>query len=101
MSQKNSEKFMEAWSWLLLGTILAKMDPRKIEKTEGCFIKGIDFCNELKIKPLYALGHLYLGQLYLNAGEKEKAIETLKKAEGMFQKMEMNYWLTLTRKALA
>jgi len=48
-----------------------------------------------------ALGHLYLGQLYMTAGEKEKAIEPLKKAEGLFEKMEMDYWLTRTRNTLA
>ena len=48
-----------------------------------------------------ALGHLYLGPLYLDAGEKEKAIENLEKAEGMFEKMGIDYWLTRTQKALA
>jgi len=101
LSQKNNEKLMEGWSRLLLGTILGKTEPRKIEKAEGCLLKGVEICTELRIKPYYALGHLYLGQLYLNAGEKEKAGENLKKAEGMFQEMGMDYWLTQTRKALA
>jgi len=101
LSQKNNEKFIEGWSWLLLGTILGKTAPRKIEKAEECILKGIESSQELRTKPYYALGHLYLGQLYLNAGEKEKAGEPLKKAEGMFQKMEMNYWLGKAQEVLA
>ena len=43
----------------------------------------------------YWLGwiHLNFGELYLNAGDKEKALENLKKAEGVFQEMGMDYWL--------
>jgi hypothetical protein len=39
--------------------------------------------------------------LYANADQKEKALETLKKAETMFQEMSMDYWLAETRKVLA
>ncbi len=101
LSQKNNEKAMEGWSWLLLGTILGKTAPRKIEKAERCLLKGIDICKELRLKPFYALGHLYLGQLYLDAGEKEKAGERLKKAEEMFLEMGMDYWLGKAREDLA
>ena len=55
---------------------------------------------ELKIKAYYPLAHLFLGELYLNAGEKEKAIDNLKKAEEMFREMGMDYWLTRMQKAL-
>jgi hypothetical protein len=34
-----------------------------------------------------------LGELDLNTGKTEKAIENLKRAEGMFLKMGMDYWL--------
>ena len=34
-----------------------------------------------------------MGELYLNTGEKEKAGDNLKKAEGMFREMGMDYWL--------
>jgi hypothetical protein len=36
--------------------------------------------------------------LYANADQKEKALETLKKAETMFQEMGMDYWLAETRR---
>jgi len=101
LSQKNNEKALEAESWLLLGTILGKTEPLEINKAEGCILKGIEICKELKIKAYYALVHLYLGELYLNAGEKEKAIDNLKKAEGMFGEMGMDYWLGKAQEVLA
>lgn len=100
LSQKNNEKSIEGLSWLLLGTISGKTEPRKINKAEGYILKGIEICKELGTKPNYAAGYLCLGQLYLNAGEKEKAIDNLKKAEGMFREMGMDYWLTKTREVL-
>jgi class 3 adenylate cyclase/tetratricopeptide (TPR) repeat protein len=96
LSQKNNEKVLEGWSWLLLGRILGKTEPSQIDKAEECILKGIEILEILKIKASYSLGYLYLGELYLNAREKEKAKNNLKKAEGMFQEMGMDYWLAIT-----
>ncbi len=101
LSQKNNEKVVEAGSWLLLGTIMGKAAPIEINKAEGCILKGIEIYKALKIKAYHSLGYLYLGQLYLNAGETEKAMDKLKKAEGMFRDMGMEYWLAKTREVLA
>ena len=100
LSQKNNEKQVEALSWLLLGTILGKTKPLEIDKAEEFILKGIEICKELKTKATYSRGYLYLGQLYLNGGKKEKAIDNLKKAEGMFEEMGMDYWLGKTQEIL-
>jgi hypothetical protein len=92
-SQENNEKLIEAGSWLLLGTILGKAVPQEITKAEGCILKGIEIYKELKTKANYPLGNLYLSEIYLNGGKKEKAIDNLKKAEGMFREMGMDGWL--------
>ena len=55
---------------------------------------------ELKVKPYQAEGYLYLGELYADTGQKEKALETLNKAEGMFRQMGMDYWVARTEKVL-
>jgi len=41
-----------------------------------------------------------LGELYEGTGQNEKALENLKKAEGMFQEMGMDYWLGKTHEVL-
>jgi len=93
LSQKNKEKWIEGLSWCLLGTILGKTQPLEINKAEEFILKGIEICRELKARPHCSIGYLDLSQLYLNAGAKEKALENLRKAEGMFQEMGMEGWL--------
>ena len=55
---------------------------------------------ELKVKPYAAQGHLALGELYADMGQKEKALGALKKAQSMFREMDMDYWLRKTQNAL-
>jgi len=93
LSQKYDEKQIEGMSWVLLGTILVKEEPQEINKAVECILKGIEICKELRLKAHYSVGHLSLGQLYLNAGQEGKAMDNLKKAEGMFREMGMDYWL--------
>ena len=84
-----------------LGRILGRTEKQQISKAEEYILHGMKILDELKMKPWYALGYFYLGELYVNAGQKEKALENLKKAEAMFQKMGMDYWLAETGKVLA
>ena len=84
-----------------LGYILGRTEKPQIQKAEECILQGIKILDELKLKPQYAWGYFYLGELYANAGQKKKAIENLKEAETMFQEMGMDYWLVETRKVLA
>jgi tetratricopeptide (TPR) repeat protein len=101
LSQKNNEKHIEGWSWLLLGMIIGKTEPLEINKAEECILKGIEIGKELRIRAHYSLGHLYLGELYLNGGKREKGIDNLKKAEGMFREMGMDYWLGKAQEVLS
>jgi len=54
----------------------------------------------LKIKTFYNQGYLFLGELYADIGQKDLALENLKKAESMFQEMGMDYWLRKTQEVL-
>ena len=45
-------------------------------------------------------GYLFLGELYADTGERDKALENLNKAEAMFQEMGMDYWLRKTQEVL-
>ncbi len=101
LSEKNNGKDVEGLSRSLLGRILGKENPMQIERAEEFILKGIEILKGLKIRALYSQGYLFLGELYLNAGKKEKALENLKRAEGMFREMGMDYWLGKTQELLA
>jgi class 3 adenylate cyclase/tetratricopeptide (TPR) repeat protein len=101
LSQKNNEKHLEGLSWMGLGLILVRTETSQIHKAEEYILQGMKILDEFKLRPDYARGYFYLGELYANAGQKEKALENLKKAETMFQEMGMDYWVGRTRKVLA
>ena len=43
---------------------------------------------------------MFLGEVYAASGRQEEALEHLKEAETLFEKMGMNYWLGKTREVL-
>jgi tetratricopeptide (TPR) repeat protein len=100
LAQTNHEKYFEGESWLQLGRTVGKMEESQIDKAEEYILQGMKVLDDLETKPAYAVGCLTLGELYLDAGRKEKALENLKKAGAMFQKMGMDYYLTRTTKLL-
>jgi tetratricopeptide (TPR) repeat protein len=83
-----------------LGSTLGKMEGSQLHKAEEYILQGMKILDELETKPAYAQGYLSLGGLYADAGQKEKALENLKKAERMFQEMGMDYWLANTKNLL-
>ena len=93
-------KWYEGRSWIQLGRIIGKTDKSRIDKAEEHILQGMKILDELKLKPFYALGYGSLGELYADAGQKEKALENLKKAEGMFREMGMDFWLAKTQEVL-
>jgi class 3 adenylate cyclase/tetratricopeptide (TPR) repeat protein len=100
LSQKNKEKHIEGMSWELLGRILGKTNISQRLKAEEYILKGIKILEELGVKPWASQGYLFLGELYADAGQKEKAMEHFKKAEERFQEMGMHYWLVRTQEFL-
>jgi tetratricopeptide (TPR) repeat protein len=61
--------------------------------------EAIKFCEQCgtKLELVYAPGYFYLGEHYSETGRPEAALEKLRMAEELFQKMGMDYWLTKTR----
>ncbi|MFO7985483.1 MAG: adenylate/guanylate cyclase domain-containing protein [Desulfatiglandaceae bacterium] len=98
--QKNGERYGQGQSLLQLGRTLGKMESPATKKAEEHILQGLKILDELETKPAYAVGCLNLGELYLDAGLKEKALVNLKKAEEMFRKMGMDYWLGKVRESL-
>ncbi|MFQ5976420.1 MAG: guanylate cyclase, partial [Candidatus Hydrothermarchaeales archaeon] len=100
LSQKNHEKWYEGFAWIQLGRILGKAKKSQYDKAEESILQGIKILDELKLKPLYAQGYLFLGELYADTGQQDKALESMKKAEEMFREMGMDYWLAKTQEVL-
>ena len=99
IAQKNHQHG-EGGVLIVLGRIFGKSDPPLTEKAEEFFLRGIKILKELKLKIYYVPGYYYLGELYADTDQKEKAVETLKKAARTFREMEMDYWLEKTQKLL-
>jgi class 3 adenylate cyclase/tetratricopeptide (TPR) repeat protein/ribosomal protein L40E len=100
LSRKNTEKTWEGLALVGLGRVLGKKKPLQTEKVEKYFHEGLAILQDQKIKPWYAHGRMFLGEFYLDMGKKEKALENLKEAEGLFQEMGMDYWLGRTREIM-
>ncbi|MFC1863650.1 hypothetical protein ACFL1Z_06825, partial [Thermodesulfobacteriota bacterium] len=99
LSQKNNEKTIEGAAWISLGRVLGKKGPSEFIKAEEYIMKGVKMVSELKIRPHLSRGYLYLGDLYNQIGQKNEASKYLKKAEGMFKEMEMDYYIHKTQDA--
>ncbi|MCX5852735.1 MAG: AAA family ATPase [Deltaproteobacteria bacterium] len=103
ISRECSAKNVEGIARVLLGYMMEEMTPAIIEKAQRQIRHGIAILEELKSKPLSAVGYLHLGEFLANAGRKDEALESLKKAEALYREMEItpqNYWLTRTQDAL-
>ena len=100
LSEQNDENSVLGYSKIWLGRVLGKVNLAKRDKANELIMQGIKLLDDLKIKPWSSQGYLFLGELYLNTGKRDKAIENLKRAEGMFLKMGMDYWLGKTQEVL-
>ena len=101
ISQNNNEKHLEGASWAFLGRILGKTDLIQSDTAAEYILKGIKILEDLKIKPWCAEGHLYLGELYVDTGNREDALNNLRKAESMFQEIGMGHYLSKTQEILS
>jgi tetratricopeptide (TPR) repeat protein len=104
ISQECNGKPPEGMAWVLLGCMVEEMTPDIIEEAEQQIRHGISIWEELKLKLWSPVGYLHLGEFLANAGRKEEAMESLKKAEALYQEMEItseSHWLTRTKDAMA
>jgi len=77
-----------------------KRSKSKTANGEELILKGIKILDESKLKALSAPGYHYLGELYADSGQNDKALETLKTAKRLFREMGMNYWLNKTQEVV-
>ena len=80
---------------------MARNDELKIETAAESILEGIHILEDRKIKPWYSIGYYILSMLQVHRGEMGQARIHLNKAEEMFKKMGMDYWLELIRQSRA
>jgi tetratricopeptide (TPR) repeat protein len=101
LSTANSEKHHEGLSRIWFGRILAKKDHMQMDGAEESFLRGIRILEDIQVRPWASEGYLLLGEFYSDRGEREKALHNIRKAESMFQEMDMDYWVARTHAVLA
>jgi len=89
-----------SFSRSLIGKTLSKINPSQFKESEQTILDAIKIAQDIESRPAIAFGHLCLGEIYADSGQKEKARENLKKAEAMYQDMKMGLWLGKTREIL-
>jgi hypothetical protein len=91
---------IEGTGRIWLGRAMFKEDASTYAQAEATLLQGMQICEELGMMPICAEGCLFLGELYVDAGEKPKAWEQLGRAQSMFREMGMDYWLSKTQTLL-
>lgn len=100
LSRVNNEKWSEGWGKIWLGRILGKADIRQAVLAQEAILEGMRVVDELRLKPLHSQGLLWLGELYAETGQNDKALANLIESKDMFTRMGMNYWLDRTNRVL-
>ncbi len=101
LALENNERHIIGISRGWLGRAIARIDPTQIEAAEQQILQGIRLLEELGLPTLFGISYMFLGEVYAAAGLQKEALEHLKKAETLFEKMGMDYWLGRTREVLA
>ena len=101
LAQESGEREFEGLSRIEMGRILSRPQKPQFDEAEISITQGIKILEELQGNPEIATGYLRLGELYLDWKHLDQAQETLKKAETMFQEMEMDFWLGKVQRVLA
>jgi tetratricopeptide (TPR) repeat protein len=99
-AQDCGARLYEAWWRVWLARTYNWDEVSESAQAEANLLQAIEIFSELEMKPWCAIAYSELGALYADTGQTERALETLKKAEGMMQEMGMGYWLRRTQEVL-
>jgi tetratricopeptide (TPR) repeat protein len=92
-AQDNGTTAWEAWWRVWLTRTYNWAEGSESAQAEADLLKAIETLGELEMKSWCHLAHTILGALYADTGQREKALETLKKAEGIIQHTGTSYWM--------
>jgi tetratricopeptide (TPR) repeat protein len=94
------ERGNEAYALRLLGDIAAQREPPQVEAAEAHYRQALALAEELGMRPLQAHGHLGLGTLYAQIGQRQQARIALTAAISLYRAMDMTFWLPQAETAL-
>jgi len=99
-AQDSGSRLYEAFWSIWLARTYNWADISEAAQAEASILTSIETLDELEMRSACAIAYSELGALYADTGQKEKALENLKKAESMMQEMGMDYWLRRTQAVL-
>jgi tetratricopeptide (TPR) repeat protein len=92
LALQNNERHIIGISRCWLGRAIARIDPTQIEAAEQQILQGVRLLEELGLPTLFGLGYMFLGEVYAASGQQKEALEHLKKAEALYEKMGIDFW---------
>jgi tetratricopeptide (TPR) repeat protein len=101
LARQYQQRGTQAWALWLLGESTARQASAGVEPATGHYRQALALAEELGMRPLQAHCHRSLGMLYAQTDQAEQARAELSTALGMYQAMEMTFWLPETEVALA
>jgi len=100
LAQNQQMRMIEGLAWVSLGRALGRMEKSQFAEAEECIVRGMNMLDECKARLYYDRGCLFLGELYADAGETEKARKYLEKARDMYQEIGVDYYLAKAQSML-
>jgi tetratricopeptide (TPR) repeat protein len=99
-SQAYNGKWVYGYSLLWLGKTLARKNRSESNRAAKTIIEGIKVLESVNLKSLLVHGYCFLGELYADVGQREKALENLKIAKNQCLEMGIDYWPDKVREVL-
>jgi tetratricopeptide (TPR) repeat protein len=101
LARQYKERANEARALHQLGTVYAHRAPPDVTQAEAHYREALDLAEELGMRPLQAHCHRGLGTLYAKLGQREQSGAALSIAIELYSAMEMTFWLSEAKAALA
>ena len=101
LARQYQQRGTQARALWLLGESTARQASAGVEPATGHYRQALTLAEELGMRPLQAHCHRSLGMLYAQTDQAEQARAELSTALGMYQAMEMTFWLPDAEAVLA
>ena len=97
---ENNESYFKGRALIWEGRNMGKLSNNAPLDAIQRIKEGLETLTELDTTPDISIGHLFLGELYVQRNQEKAARTHLKVAEALFKKMSMDYWIEETGKIM-